>query len=224
MAYARRRRTRALPQTATKAEAAMVDRLRTLEEGTKRYEVLHTALEFKRSWFRLARHLVDVRDGTMFAEWGYKNFEAYALHELHLRRETTQKLVRSFEFLSAHERPTLRAVEDAEDQGQMVPLPSYQALDILAEARQNPYLSDADYRDLRDRVFQEDPPPGQLRKTLKERAPAPVEAAPDGEARLRKCLTLAERLYGLLLEEDVPAPITTSVEKALGGLRRLLED
>lgn len=220
-----RRRTRALPQTATKAETDMVARLKTLDPGTKRHDVLSTAIDFKRSWFRLARHLVEVRDDVMFAEWGYKSFEAYAQHELHLRRETTQKLVRSYDFLNAHERPTLRAVADSDDEGEVVPLPSYQALDILAEARQNPYLSDDDYRDLRDRVFKDDPPPAQLRKTIKERAPVPEpETKAEPAARLRKCLNLAERLYGLLLEEDVPPTITHSVEQAVGGLRRLIDE
>jgi hypothetical protein len=222
-----RRRTRALPQTATKAETDMAARLRTLEPGTKRHDVLSTAIDFKRSWFRLARHLAEVRDDVLFAEWGYKSFEAYAQRELHLRRETTQKLVRSYDFLNAHERPTLRAVSDADggSETDVVPLPSYQALDILAEARQNPYLSDDDYRDLRDRVFKEDPPPAQLRKTIKERAPVPApETETEPAARLRKCLNLAERLYGLLLEEDVPPTITHSVEQAVGGLRRLLDE
>jgi len=220
-----RRRTRARPQTVTKAETDMVARLRTLDPGTKRHDVLSTAIEFKRSWFRLAQHLTEVRDGVFFAEWGYKSFEAYAQHELHLRRETTQKLVRSYDFLNAHERPTLRAVSETEDTGEVMPLPSYQALDILAEARQNPYLSDDDYRELRDRVFQEDPPPGQLRKTIKERAPVPEPETPsERPARLRKCLNLAERLYGLLLEEDVPPTITHSVEQAVGGLRRLIDE
>jgi len=221
-----RRRTRALPQTATKAETDMAARLGTLEPGTKRYDVLSTAIDFKCSWFRLARHLVEVRDGGLFAEWGYKTFEAYAQRELHLRRETTQKLVRSYDFLNAHERPTLRAVAERDDGDEgVVPLPSYQALDVLAEARQNPYLSDDDYRELRDRVFQEDPSPAQLRKTIKERAPVPeVQRSDEGPARLRKCLNLAERLYGLLLEEDVPATITHNVEQAVGGLRRLLDD
>lgn len=218
-----RRRTRALPQTVTRAETDMVARLRTLDPGTKRHDVLSSAIDFKRSWFRLARHLVEVRDDLLFTEWGYKSFEAYAQHELHLRRETSQKLVRSYDFLNAHERPTLRAVSESD--GEVMPLPSYQALDILAEARQNPYLSDDDYRELRDRVFKEDPTPGQLRKTLKERAPVPEPEAPaDPSIRLRKALNLAERLYGLLLEEDVPPTITHSVEQTVGALRRLLDD
>lgn len=209
------------PQTgsATKTEVQMVDRLATLQPGTRRYDVLECAIRFKRSWIELAEHLTQVQQRGEFKEWGYRTFEAYAQHELHLRRETVQKLVRSYDFLSSHEPDVLgQRREEA-------PLPSYQALDILAEARQNPYLAEDDYRQIRDQVFQEDLPPNAVKKLVKERAPEPPKAVEDDkEGRLRKCLAMAERLYGMLLEEDVPTNIAQSVETAVGGLRRLLEE
>ena len=94
---------------ATKTEEAMAARLQTLDPGTTRYVVLEAAIDFKRSWVALARHLTNVRKETAFKEWGYRTFEAYAQHELHLRRETAQKLVRSFDFLNSHEKPRLDA-------------------------------------------------------------------------------------------------------------------
>lgn len=212
-----------LPQTATsKTEQAMVERLQTLDPGTQRYGVLVSAIEFKRSWIQLARHLTDCRQQNAFKEWGYRTFEAYAQHELHLRRETAQKLVRSFDFLASHERPLL---DRATGSDEVTQLPSYQALDILAEARQNPYLAEQDYKDIRDQVFREDPAPNQVRKLVKERAPEPPKQQDeDPTARLRKCLALAERLYGMLLEEDVPEAISLPVEQTVGALRRLIEE
>lgn len=211
-----------MPQTATtKTEEAMAARLATLEPGSRRYNVLDAAIRFKRSWIELARHLTETRENGHFKEWGYRSFEAYAQHELHLRRETAQKLVRSYDFLNANERPHLEAVARGEPDAE--PLPSYQALDILAEARHNPNLQEQDYKEIRDQVFRDDPPPAQVRKLVKEKAPEPPKEE-DPQQRLRKCLGLAERLYGLLLEEDVPMPIAQSVEQAVGGLRRLLEE
>jgi hypothetical protein len=210
------------PQTAaTQTEAAMAERLRTLEPGTQRWTVLRTAIDFKRSWLELARVLTEVRDQGAYKSWSYRTFEAYAQHELHLRRETAQKLVRSFDFMASHEP---RALETAEREPDAMALPSYQALDILAEARQNPYLSESDYRDLRDQVFHEDPAPSQLRKALRERAPEPPKPAEEPAVRLRRCLSLAERLYGMVLEEDVPDGVRRSVEEAVGGLRKLLDE
>ncbi|MCA9555278.1 MAG: hypothetical protein KC933_34920 [Myxococcales bacterium] len=212
-----------MPQTASsKTEEQMAARLATLEPGSKRFVVLDAAIRFKRSWVELAQYLTRVREEGLFKEWGYRSFEAYAQHELHLKKETAQKLVRSYDFLNAHERPQLEAVVRGAQNAE--PLPSFQALDILAEARQNPYLDEDSYREIRDQVFRDDPPPAQVRKLVKERAPEPPPEEEDPQRRLRKCLSLAERLYGMLLEEDVPDNIAQSVEQAVGGLRRMLDE
>jgi hypothetical protein len=212
------------PQTAkSKAEEAMEKRLDTLERGSVRYEALRSAIAFKRSWLELAQRLSAVLADGSFKEWGYRTFEAYALHELHLKRDTAQKLVRSYDFLATHERRLLESTS-REDH---VPLPSYQALDVLAEARQNPYLSERDYRELRDQVFHEDPTPSQVRKAVKEKAPEPVAAKDKGEAeeKLRRCLSLAERLYGMALElEDMPSRISEALEEVVGALRQMVEE
>lgn len=214
-----------MPQTArTKTEAEMNERLRALDPGSLRHRVLRTAIDFKKSWLDLAEHLNEISKSGVFKEWGYRTFEAYGQHELHLRRETALKLTRSFDFLSAHERDLLEAARTAG--GEAAPIPGYQALDVLAEARTNPHLSERDYREIRDQVFDDDLSPAQVKKLLRDRAPEPLkEEREDGDARLRRCLQLAERLYGLLLEEgDVPDRITRSIEDAIGGLRRLIEE
>lgn len=214
-----------LPQNRrSKTEEAMEARLDTLEAGTERHSTLAAAIEFKRSWLELAERLSTVEKSGTFKEWGYRSFEAYAQHELHLRRETVQKLLRSYGFLNTYE-PSL--LEDASaNKGPPVALPSYQALDVLAEARQNPYLSERDYRELRDQVFREDPTPSQIRKAVKERAPNELPKVLEEPAeRLRKALALAERLYGLIVEaDDVAERITRAMEEVVGGLRQMLEE
>jgi hypothetical protein len=214
-----------LPQTArTKTEAAMHERLSSLEVGSQRYRVLVCAIDFKRSWVDLAQHLTEVMRGSIFKEWGYRTFEAYAQHELFLRRDTAIKLTRSYDFLASNE-PTM--LDEARDRDAPAsPLPSFQSIDALAEARKNPQLSETDYRELRDKVFGEDLTPSQVKKLVRDKAPEPLTQKKDEpEDRLRKCLQLAERLYGLLLEEeDVPEKITKAIEDAVGGLRRILDE
>ncbi len=206
----------------------MADRLGSLEPGTRRHQALEEAIQFKRSWLRLARQLFEIREAKLFREWGYRTFEAYGKHELHLTKETLGKLVRSYEFLSRHEPATLEQAETEHEEEAAPPapdLPSFQVLDILAEARQNPNLAEEDYRELRDQVFRDDPPPAALRKMLKERAPDPVRPANEDPAvRLRKALGMAERLYGLLLEGRAPEPLQRTAEELVGGLRRFLDD
>jgi hypothetical protein len=220
------RRKSKLPQTArSKTEEQMHERLATLEPGTIRYRVLVSAIEFKRSWLDLAQHLTEVARSGGFKEWGYRTFEAYAQHELHIRRDTALKLTRSFDFLQSHEPSILESVR-SDDNGAPA-VPNYQALDILAEARANPHLAERDYRTIRDQVFGEDISPSQLKKLVKERAKEPPseKTAEDPQHGLRRCLQLAERLYGMLLEEgDLPDRIAKAVEEAVGGLRRLLEE
>ena len=210
-------------QRGTRTEAAMSQRLSTLEPGSTRYEALATAIDFKRSWLQLAEALSEVQRGGEFGEWGYRTFEAYAQSELHLRRETVQKLLRSYGFLQNHESEVLEP--NAGDEAPP-PLPSYQALDVLAQARENPYLSENDYKELRDHVFEGDATPAQARKLVRDRAPEPAEPGSEAShARLRKCLALAERLYGLLVEEqDVPDSVSRSMEQVVGSLRKLLDD
>jgi hypothetical protein len=205
----------------TKSAQAMEARLDTLNPGTPRYEILRTAIDFKRSWLELPKSLSEIEKKRAYKEWGYRTLTAYTQHELFLRKETVVKLLRSFQFLESHER---RFLEEKDPSENVVPLPSFQALDVLAEARENPYLSESDFRDLRNQVFDEDPSPGQIRKLVRERAPDPVKKASiDPQARLRKCMVLAERLYGLLLEtEDVPADIPEKLESVVGGLKRLI--
>ena len=223
------------PQTAERAEETqsvqdMATRLKALEPGTQRYIVLQSAIDFKRSWVHLAKHLAHVRNAGAYREWGFRTFEAYAQHELNLRRDTCQKLVRSYDFLNSHERPLLDQAERAPlpgdptyDEADPVPLPNFQALDILAEARQNPNLSENDYQEIRDQVFRDDPAAAAVKKLIRERAPdAAAPKDEDPNERIRKALNMAERLYGILLEEDVPENIAHSVEQAVGGLRKLL--
>lgn len=220
-----------LPQTArSKTEEEMADRLATLEPGSVRYRVLVTAIDFKRSWLELAEYLTEVQRSGHFKEWGYRTFEAYAQHELHLRRETVQKLTRSYDFLSSHEHDVLDEARTSRDRDRPAApgvIPGFQALDVLAEARANPSLSEKDYREIRDQVFGEDLSASQVKKLVRERAPEPlVSKDPDDPAdRIRKCLSLAERLYGLVLEEErIPERIAKAIEDAVGGLRRLLEE
>jgi hypothetical protein len=211
------------PQKRSKTEEAMERRLETLEPNTPRYEALRTAIEFKRSWLELAERLTELDKSGEYKGWGYRTFEAYAQHELHLRRDTVGKLLRSYEFLSSYE-PKL--VEAPSDRGEPVALPSFEAIDVLREARSNPYLSERDYRELRDQVFREDPSPAQVRKAVRELAPEPVSKGDhDPLENLRKCLALAERLYGMIVEqENVPERVSRAMEEVVGGLRQLIEE
>lgn len=219
----------------------MAEQLAQLSPDSRRYQTLKAAIEFKRSWVKLAEHLSQVRSSGEFKSWGYRSLEAYAQQELHIKRDTVKKLTRSYDFLSEHESPllqrALRSLEAGEAEGEpeeaasssigeVIPLPNFQALDILAEARNNPNLGEEDYREVREKVFSEDPKPSQVKKLVRERAPEPPkERSPqDRTTRLRKVQAKLQESLGLLMEEEVPGGITRPLEEALGGLRQYLEE
>lgn len=206
---------------APETNAAAIERLQTLEPGTDRHQTLSFALDFRRSWLGLGRQLALVKGEQLFKEWGYRTIRAYALHELQLREAEMKKLLRGYEFMNTHEP---RRLAESEEPG-AAPLPRYDALDVLASARENPYLSETDFAAVRDEVFSTPHiTPDRVRKAVKERAPV-ADQAPDASARLRKALALAERLYGLLIEEeDIPVPVTDGLEKVIGRVRRMLEE
>lgn len=242
--------TQGAASAASRTEASMAEQLARLSPSSRRYQTLKAAIAFKRSWVKLAEHLSEVRRSGEFKEWGYRSLEAYAAQELHIKRDTVKKLTRSYEFLSEHESPMLQRALRSLEEGlpapgaapvdadaseaeaeapavePMPPLPNFQALDILAEARNNPNLDEEDYREVREKVFSEDPTPGMVRKLVRERAPEPKKTPTpaDRTASLRKVQAKLQDALGMLMEEQVPEGITRPLEEALGGLRQYLEE
>ena len=69
-----------------------------------RSTVAAAARRFKSSWYELGRLLAQVRSTDAWQPWGFATFEAYCTTELHIRRATAEKLLRSYGFLRRHER------------------------------------------------------------------------------------------------------------------------
>src|SRR4051812_5102731 len=93
------------------SQAVLAEKAQSIPPGTFRHSVLQAARRFKATWVELGKALVQVRDEGSFEEWGYPTFEAYCSKELHIRKATAEKLVRSFSFLAKHE-PKAVANED----------------------------------------------------------------------------------------------------------------
>ena len=83
----------------SRTEVEMEAQLKTLDPSSERYATLSAARDFKASWVALGELLTRVREGSLYREWGYSSFEAYARRELRIRQDTANKLTRSFSFL-----------------------------------------------------------------------------------------------------------------------------
>ena len=161
-----------------------------------RATVAAAARRFKSSWFELGRALAQVRATDAWQGWGFASFDAYCTGELHIRRATAEKLLRSYGFLHRHEREAPETVERA---------PPFEVVTVLADAEERGQLSERDYARVRDSIWDPGRTPAELRRELHERFPVP-EATPDARAQLLRFARSARRLASeLKASSQVPA-------------------
>jgi len=179
-----------------------------------RSTVAAAARRFKSSWFELGRLLVQVRSTDAWKPWGFSTFEAYCTGELHIRRATAEKLLRSYGFLQRHEREQLDASERA---------PAFEVVTVLADAEERGQLTERDYARVRDAIWDPKRPPAELRRELSERFPIP-ERTEDARAQLRRFAHTARRLaMELRGSSRVPAAAKRTAEALADELEALVE-
>ena len=103
----------------------------------------------RRAGFELAQALTEARRAGSFRRWGYDSLEDYARKELHLRQESVDKLTGSFVFLKK------RAPEVLARDGLSMPIPSYQSVDFLRRAEEEPGTPKDVVQAIRKRVIDE---------------------------------------------------------------------
>src|SRR4051812_22121731 len=157
----------------------------------ERAELIARVRRFKASWFELGESLTEAKRSENFKKWGYGSFEDYCAKELHLKRDTADKLTGSFAFLRKSAPDVLRR------DGRDGPLPNYQAVDFLRRAEKEAPDGPAEtLTELRRHVLEEGAPLGKVTRLFKEAVfPADVEAL--GEKRLGNLKSTISRLVEL---------------------------
>src|SRR5262249_39235295 len=84
------------PRSHTEAELAASEAAHA--HDPERADMIARVRRFKASWFELGSALTEMRRTERFKEWGFANFEDYCRRELHLKRETADKLTGSYAF------------------------------------------------------------------------------------------------------------------------------
>lgn len=183
-------------------DAVLSQKAREVPVGTLRHTVLNAARRFKSTWVELGKLLVQVNDGALYEQWGFESFEAYCLKELHIRKQTAQKLIRGFSFLNKHEPKAMEREDLAET------APAFEVVEVLAGADERGQLSAAEYKSVRDSIWSPQKPIAELRRELSDRFPRPVE--PQGEGiQLRRLAGLARKLANeLSASRKVPKAIS----------------
>ncbi|MGC4113724.1 MAG: hypothetical protein QM765_03500 [Myxococcales bacterium] len=178
----------------TKGQAAMAAKAAELTPGSLRHQVIQVAQRFKTSWVELGSLLVRVRNEGAWEEWGYKTFEDYCSEELRIKRQTALKLTNSYAFLARHEKSLFDAEKPpAPDQD----APPFEVVSVLAGAEQRGQLSDKDYKELRERIWDDEQQPKEIAKELAQRypeQPKPAKAAPTPDLLLRRLALAARKL------------------------------
>ena len=187
------------------AAFALEEKAKELPQGSFRHTVLLAARRFKSSWVELGKLLVRVRNEALFTEWGFESYEAYCLKDLRIRRQTAEKLARSFSFLAKHEPDAMDAPEVSET------APAFEVVEVLANAEERGQLSADEYRSIRDSIWNPQKPVAELRKEFSERFPPPPPETPAEVMQLRRLAGLARKLAKeLSLHSKVPQEVADS--------------
>jgi hypothetical protein len=175
-----------------------------IDPGSFRGQVVATARRFKDTWLEMAQLLKRVRQESLFAEWGHKDFDTYCRKELRIRKQTADKLAQTYSFLERHEKAMINAPEKAR-------VPAFEVVEVLAKAEGSGRMTEKDYASIRDEIWkapEDDTPPktpAQVTRSINERFPAPAPPPPEKAVALkrfaRSARKLAQELSG---SQDVP--------------------
>ncbi len=171
------------------------EKMEGLDINSLRYHILESAKNFKSSWIELGRSLYSVWKDKMYKDWGYVNFDVYAGREIGIRKQTAMKLLKSYYFLEKEEPQYLKT--DYTDSAKPSGIPSYEAVDILRQAKNKKSLDEDDYRNLKKEIFEKGKDAQEVKKNLGVIIRQRQELDPEEVQEKRRRSTL-RRLLGQL--------------------------
>ncbi len=199
-----------------------------LEPESLRFHVLDAVKRFKGNWLELGRFVSAVEKQGVFRDWGFATFDSYCTRELKLKRPTVVKLLNSFRFLKKEEPEFLSTALSA---GEKPPLPDYESVNILRQARAKKAITGEDYARLRSAVFEDEVPAKEVGQQYRGLLQTAREAALDPEeAYLRKRKEALKRVLGSLrtirntveLSHLLPAPGLESLKNLIAQVENEL--
>ncbi len=204
------------------AEATLSQKLKDVAPGSLRHAVLLSAKRFKSTWVELGKLLVQVRDEAKFEEWGYESFDVYCSRELHIKKQTAEKLTRSFSFLSRHEPKQALALDEPSDEAPLRPAPAFEVVEVLAGAEERGQLSANEYQSIRDSIWNPERPVSELRREFQERFPRPAGPPPSDGTQLRRIAQQARKLcLDLQTQKRVPRAVADRADALAAELEEL---
>ncbi|MFA5004792.1 MAG: hypothetical protein WC561_01535 [Candidatus Omnitrophota bacterium] len=171
------------------------EKMQNLEAGSLRYHILESAKNFKSSWIELGRSLYSAWKDKMYKEWGYGGFDIYVSKEIGIRKQTAMKLLKSYYFLEKEEPQYLN--DEFMQEASPASLPSYEAIDVLRQAKNKLTPDGGDYASLKKEIFEKGRQATEAKKDLSALIRQRQELDPEEAQSKRKMATL-NRLLGSL--------------------------
>ena len=196
----------------TKAIRNIEEKLENMDRDSLRYHILESARNFKSSWIALGQALYTVWKDKLYKDWGYGDFDIYTVREIGIRKQTAMKLLRSYYFLEKEE-PQYLKTEESPAEG-VAALPSFEAVDVLRQAKNKKEIDPRDYNNLKKDIFERGKDFREARKDLTSLIRQRQELEPE-EAWEKKKTAVVRRLLGVLkslkqeaeISKLLPAPI-----------------
>ncbi|MBU1113396.1 MAG: hypothetical protein KKH93_05940 [Candidatus Omnitrophica bacterium] len=171
-----------------------IDNLSSLDADAVREQVVKATRDFKNSWRNLAKVLYLVWDKKLYRNWGYDRFDQFSEKEVHVRKHTAMKLIRSYQFLEKEE-PLYLQDSRSEDKPYKA-TPSFETIATLQRARKT--LGDDDYRKVKSDLLDRDKDPAEVKKDLTQLIRQRRKDLDPEEARTRSGRVAIERFISEL--------------------------
>jgi len=126
--------------------------------------VQKATLDFKNSWRNLAQALFTVFTDKLYRNWGYDKFDQYTEKEVHIRKHTAMKLIRSYAFLEKEEESLYIADETEDKSSTDRPSLTLEAADILRKAKRS--LDDDGYKQVKKDIIHRGKESREVKKDL----------------------------------------------------------
>ncbi|MCX5714882.1 MAG: hypothetical protein NT033_08835 [Candidatus Omnitrophica bacterium] len=208
----------------TKSLDGIEQKLQHMDAGTLRYHVLESAKNFKTSWIELGRSLYSVWKDKLYKDWGYGSFDIYTAKEIGIRKPTAVKLLRSYYFLEKEE-PQLLNKEHTHGL-KPAQVPSYEAIDVLRQAKNKKTIDAEDYANLKRDIFEKAKDHREVKKDLTALIRQRQELEPEEAWEKRRSGTLRRflgTLKALKQEAEISKILPAPLLKEVGDLIKKIE-
>ena len=207
-----------VPMKASKVDQELAQAQSSHDDDPARATVIACARRFKSSWIELAEALIDVRRDNSWKGWGYSSFDDYTRLELRPKRETVDKLTGSYAFLQR------RAPAVLDRNGLDEPIPTYQSVDFLRRAEEQPDAPAELVEGIRQKVLEDATPLPSLSKQFGAQV-FPIDEAEKRRGEAAAIKNVAKRLRELLADSRaVPkrlcSELTPLLDEVLAALGR----